>query len=353
MNSKNKSDSINGENHTPFISFVIPVYNEFESLPELYRRLKLLVDNIDKSYEIIFVDDGSSDNSVEVIKGLYNKDNNIKLVRLSRNHGHQIAITAGLNHATGTITVSMDADLQHPPEIVPKLIAEWEKGYDIVNAVKVEDKSRGRLKKFLANSFYYIFNKIADIDINPHGSDFRLYSKAPLQVLKDMPEQQRFLRGLIKWIGFEHKNVEYEVSARFAGEAKYSIFKLVKLAKFGVLSFSVAPLRASFYIGMITAFFAFAYAIYAIYKRFFIGGVPIGFTDMIASILFLGGIQLMFLGIIGEYLAKVYQEVRRRPLYIVKERMGFNAEITKGQDEVFKNDVNNLAEPLTNLNNHH
>ncbi len=308
----------------PFLSIVIPIYNEEGNVLELYRNLQEAIREVGRSYEIIFVNDGGSDHSIDLIKELHLQNPNIRLISFSRNYGHQAALTAGLQHSTGEIVITMDGDLQHPPNLIPKMIECWKNGYETVHMVKEKQEERGFLKNILASGFYSVFSKISEIDMDPNASDFRLMSRKAVNVLNAMPEQHRFIRGLTYWMGFRSSKIEYIAPKRFSGEPKYSIFKLAKLASAGVLSFSVFPLRASFYVGLTIASFSFLYALFAAYKRIFIGNVPMGYTDMMFFVLFLGGVQLVFLGVIGEYLAKVFQEVRRRPLYVIDEMIGFS-----------------------------
>jgi len=308
----------------PFLSIVIPILNEEGNIPELYRNLQEVIREVGKPYEIIFVNDGSWDHSIDLIKELNLQNPHIRLISFSRNYGHQPALTAGLQHTSGDIVITMDGDLQHPPHLIPKMIDCWKNGYEIVHMVKEKTEERGFLKNILASGFYYIFSKISEIDMDPNASDFRLMSRKTVNVLNAMPEQHRFIRGLTYWMGFRSTKVKYIAPKRFAGEPKYSIFKLAKLASAGVLSFSVFPLRASLYVGLIIASLSFLYALFAAYKRIFVGDVPVGYTDMMFFILFLGGVQLVFLGVIGEYLAKVFQQVRGRPLYVINEMIGFS-----------------------------
>lgn len=309
----------------PFLSIVIPIYNEEGNILELYRNLQEAIQKVGRSYEIIFVNDGSSDRSIDFIKELHLQDPNLRLVSFSRNYGHQAALTAGIQHSSGDIVITMDGDLQHPPHLIPQMIQCWKEGYEIVQMVRKKQEEIGILKNVLASGFYYLFSKIAEIDMDPKASDFRLMSRKAVKVLNAMPEQDRFIRGLAYWMGFRSTKIEYIAPKRFAGEAKYSILKSAKLASAGVLSFSVFPLRASFYVGLTIASFSFLYALFAVYKRIFVGNTPMGYTDMMFFILFLGGVQLVFLGFIGEYLAKVFQEVRRRPLYVIDEMIGFSS----------------------------
>ncbi len=304
------------------LSIVVPVFNEEANIKELHKQLDQVLEKLAMDYEILFVNDGSSDRSVSLIKELNTVDEHVKLISFARNHGHQIAITAGLERAVGDAAITIDADLQHPPEFIPTLVEKWREGYEIVSMVKLTQERRGLIKSTLAAVFYALFSKISEIELDPHSSDFRLISRKALTVLNSMPEQQRFLRGLVRWIGFKHANIEYEAPARYAGQPKYSIGSLIRLAGFGIFSFSVFPLRASLYLGTLIAMLSFGYASYAVYARLFGVGSPPGYTDIVVAILFLGGLQLIFLGIIGEYLAKVYQEVRGRPLYIIDELVG-------------------------------
>jgi glycosyltransferase involved in cell wall biosynthesis len=313
------------DNHEkPFLSIVIPIYNEEGNILELYRNLLGAIREVGRSYEIIFVNDGSSDHSIDLIKELHLQNSNIRLISFSRNYGHQAALTAGLQYSAGEIVITMDGDLQHPPHLIPKMIEYWKNGYETVHMVKEKQEERGFLKNILASGFYYVFSKISEVDMDPNASDFRLMSRKVVNALNAMPEQHRFIRGLAYWMGFRSTKVPYVAPKRFSGEPKYSVFKLAKLASAGVLSFSVFPLRASLYVGVTIASLSFLYALFAAYKRIFIGNVPVGYTDMMFFILFLGGVQLVFLGVIGEYLAKVFQEVRRRPLYVINETIGFS-----------------------------
>ena len=308
----------------PFLSIVIPIFNEEGNILELYRNLEEVLRSAGKSYEIIFVNDGSSDRSIDLVRELNLQNPSVRLISFSRNYGHQAALTAGLHQSSGEIVITMDGDLQHPPHLIPKMIECWESGYEMVHMVKEKQEERGVLKNILASGFYYIFSKISEIDMDPNASDFRLMSRKVVNVLNSMPEQHRFIRGLTYWMGFRSTKVEYIAPKRFSGDPKYSIFKLAKLASAGVLSFSVFPLRASLYVGLTVAAFSFLYALFAAYKRIFVGNVPVGYTDMMFFILFLGGVQLVFLGVIGEYLAKVFQQVRGRPLYVIHEMIGFS-----------------------------
>lgn len=307
-----------------FLSIVIPIFNEEGNILELYRSLQETLQKVGRSYEIIFVNDGSSDHSVDLIRELNRQNPALRLINFSRNYGHQAALTAGLQHSSGDVVITMDGDLQHPSYLIPQMIGQWEKGYEFVQMVRKRQEEIGFLKHILSSGFYYVFSKIAEIDMDLNASDFRLMSRKAVNILNAMPEQNRFIRGLAYWMGFRNTKIEYVAPKRFAGKAKYSLLKSAKLASAGVLSFSVFPLRASFYVGLMIASFSFLYALYAVYKRIFVGNIPMGYTDVMFFILFLGGVQLVFLGVIGEYLAKVFQEVRKRPLYVIDEMIGFS-----------------------------
>jgi dolichol-phosphate mannosyltransferase len=306
-----------------FLSIVIPIFNEEGNILELYRSLQEAIREVGKPYEIIYVNDGSSDRSTDLIRELHLSDPHVRLISFSRNYGHQVALTAGLQHSSGDIVITMDGDLQHPPLLIPQMIERWKNGFEIVQMVRTKQKEIGMMKSLFASGFYCMFSRIAEVDMDPNSSDFRLMSRKAVNVLNAMPEQHRFIRGLTYWMGFRSTKIEYVAPKRFAGEAKYSILKSARLASAGILSFSVFPLRASFYVGLTIASLSFLYALFAVYKRIFVGNIPMGYTDMMFFILFLGGVQLVFLGVIGEYLAKVFQEVRRRPLFVINEMIGF------------------------------
>ena len=307
----------------PKLSFVIPVFNEESNLAQLYVRLKAVLDEQKLAYEIILVDDGSSDNSLLEMQKLHDQDHNIKVVSFSRNFGHMIALSAGLDYASGEAVITMDADLQHPPEIIPRLLAKWQEGAEIVNTVRQEAQDAGFVKKITARFFYWLINKIAKIDLKANTADYRLLDKKVVATLRTLKERSRFIRGLVSWVGFKQVFVEYQAEERFAGQTKYSFSKMLGFALDGITSFSAVPLRLATYLGLVMAFFSFIYIIYAVCIRFFTNQAIAGWTSVLVAVLLIGSVQLIFLGIIGEYLSRVFDESKKRPLYIVTKKIGF------------------------------
>ncbi len=297
------------------ISVVTPVFNEQENLPELYRRLTETLSSIG-DYEIIFVNDGSRDKSTEIISGIIKTDEHIRLINFSRNFGHQAAITAGIDYSRGRAVVLMDADLQDPPEILSEMISLWRKGNEVVYAVRKKRKEFF-LKRASYFAFYRLLQFISNIDIPLDSGDFCLMDEKVVAQLKALPERNRFLRGLRSWVGFKQIALPYERDARHAGETKYTFRKLVRLALDGIVSFSSFPLRLAAYIGFITCSLSVIYLIFAVVMHF-VKSLPPGWTSLIAVVLLIGGIQLIILGIIGEYIARIYEESKQRPTYIVR-----------------------------------
>jgi dolichol-phosphate mannosyltransferase len=306
----------------PELSIVIPVCNEAASLPELYKRLTQVLRAQQASYEIILVDDGSSDDSLKVISSLAEKDQAIKALSFSRNFGHMVALTAGLDHAAGKAVITMDADLQHPPELIPELVAKWKEGAEIVNTLRQDTKGAGIFKKMTAGFFYWLINKIAKIELPSSAADYRLLDAKVVATLKNIKERSRFLRGLISWVGYKQEFIPYTAEARFAGKTKYSVSRMFSFAIDGITSFSTFPLRLASYLGLVVAFFSFIYILYALYIRFFTARAIEGWTSVLVAVLFIGGIQLIFLGIIGEYLGRVFEEAKQRPNYIIRDKIG-------------------------------
>ena len=305
------------------ISFVIPVYNEEDSIEELYRQLIGVMKPLGYKYEIIFVDDGSSDNTSNSIIDLGEKNPHVKLICLAKNYGHQIALTAGLHHVSGNVAITMDGDLQHPPQLIPQMIQKWSEGYDVLYTTKITQKERGIAKRLAAHLFYMVFSKISDIELDPNASDFRLITRRVLDLLNAMPEQQRFIRGLVSWMGFRQARIPYTAPPRFAGQPKYNLRRLGQLASYGIVSFSTLPLRAPLYLGLPLTVLGCLYGTYLVVTAFF--GKPLSEMGLIlVGITLLGGLLFTFLGIMGLYMARIYQEVRRRPLYTVKKVVGFS-----------------------------
>jgi polyisoprenyl-phosphate glycosyltransferase len=300
------------------ISLVVPCFNEEEGLPK-FNEILLTALPEKYEYEIIYINDGSSDKTVEVIKSLAQKHPEIKYISFSRNFGHQNALKAGYDFATGSCAISLDADLQHPPAVIPELIKNWEEGFEIVNTLRLDHESISAGKKFTSGIFYKIMRRLSDVNIETGMADFRLIDRKVLNQLKLFSENYLFFRGIIPWMGFKQVNVSFRANERFAGTTKYTLKKMIKFAITGVTSFSVKPLRLSIYLGAAIAFFAFLYAIYITYIYFFTDKAVAGWTSVILSILAVGGINLLMLGIIGEYLGKLFIENKRRPNYLISE----------------------------------
>lgn len=304
----------------PLLSVVIPVLDEEDNLPKLAETLLPVLQHMG-TYEVIFVDDGSTDRSAELVRELRRGDPAVKLIRFSRNFGHQAALSAGLDHATGEAVVFMDCDLQDPPELLPDFVARWREGYEVVYAIR-EKRREGWIKRFMYFSFYRLLRAIADIRIPLDSGDFCLLDRRAADQIRRLPEKNRFLRGLRTWIGFRQVGVPFDRPARFAGKPKYSIRKLMRLALDGLFSFSSVPLRIASYLGLLTAGAGIVYLVVAVVARIFVGRVPQGWTSIIAIMLILGGIQLVVMAILGQYLARVYDETKERPVYVIDDRVG-------------------------------
>ena len=304
----------------PEISVVIPLYNEESNIEALHEALSASLTSLNRGFEVLYVDDGSRDRSFEIVKRLNSGDGRVKGLSLSRNFGHQVALTAGMQNASGSMIITMDADLQHPPEVIPLLIDEHIKGFDIVNTRRIESGDTGYMKRTTSKCFYRLINRIADVSIPESSSDFRLMSRKALDAFLQFGERDRFTRGLVSWMGFRQTVVSYECAPRFAGKSKYSFRRMLHFAIDGITSFSAKPLRIASYMGILAFVIGIAYAIYAVVQHMTGKTVP-GWTSLLVTILLLGGIQLLSLGIIGEYLARVFHESKSRPLYFIKDRI--------------------------------
>lgn len=305
------------------ITILIPCYNEQAVLSQLWERLNAVLLTIDScTFEVLFVNDGSSDDTLTVIKSLAGLNNQIAYIDLSRNFGKELAMIAGLDYATGDAVIIMDADLQHPPELIPEMIHYWQRGYDDVCAKRRKRTGENFLRRWAANTFYSFLQKITTIKIQEHVGDFRLLDKRCVEAIKLMRETQRYTKGLFSWIGYNKKEIIFDSALRAAGETKWSLLKLVNLAIEGITSFTTFPLRISSIMGVFISFFAFAYMAWIIFNTLMYGESVQGFPTLMTVILFLGGIQLISLGVIGEYLGRIFSETKRRPLYLVNEYNG-------------------------------
>ena len=307
----------------PTYSFVIPVNNEEAVLHELHVRLTSVLDGLDGTSEIILVDDGSRDSSFDLMLELHAQDPRVKLAKLSRNFGHQIAISAGLDLAAGDAVMVMDADLQHPPELIPEFVARWREGYEVVYGVMTERASETQTKRVTARLFYRLLARMSDIEVPASAGDFRLVDRKVLEAFRSMREQNRYIRGMFSWLGFKQTGVEYVCPPRFAGTSKYTFRKMVRFARDGILSFSNAPLRLVLKIGFTASALAVLFGVASIVARLLGHGLP-GYASIIAAVSFLGGFQLLVLGVIGEYIARIHDEVRDRPLYVLSDLLGFD-----------------------------
>lgn len=311
----------------PRYSVVAPVYNEEQLLPEFYRRTTAMLEALDEPFEIVLINDGCRDRSPEIMRELHAQDPRVKIVNFSKNFGHQLAITAGIDHARGAAVVVIDSDLQDPPEVIPDLIKQWQQGYQVVYAVRAEREGETWFKQTTAKTFYRLIARITNVNIPVDTGDFRLMDRRVVDALGSMREQHRFMRGMSAWVGFRQTGVPYKRDARSAGETKYPFRKMFKFALDGITSFSYLPLQLATYTGFGITIFSLFGIILTIVLRLIPGVYAFeGQATTLVTVLFLGGVQLIFLGIIGEYLGRIYDEVKNRPLYIVAETLGFEEE---------------------------
>jgi dolichol-phosphate mannosyltransferase len=301
-------------------SIVIPVYNEEEVIEHTYHRLNHVMKAINEPYELIFINDGSRDQTYEKLERIEQIDPNVRVLDFSRNFGHQIAITAGMDHALGQAIVVIDADLQDPPELIHDMIAKWKEGYDVVYAKRVSRNGETWFKKASASLFYRILHRLSDVDIPIDTGDFRLIDRQVADQLKEIREKNRFVRGLVSWVGFRQTAVEYERDERLYGETKYPLKKMIKLSVDGMTSFSIKPLKITSYLGVLSSIAGFLYMIYVLYLRVFTANTVTGWASAIIIQLFFSGITLIMLGIIGEYVGRIHDESKNRPIYIIREK---------------------------------
>ena len=308
---------------TPLLSVVVPCFNEEEVLAETMRRLREFCAGVaDLDIELIFVDDGSRDRTRELLRAFAAEDPRIRVVGFARNFGHQIAVTAGIDAARGDAVVLIDADLQDPPEVVHEMIAKWREGYDVVYGTRTDRPGESAFKLATARGFYRLLNKLSDVPIPLDTGDFRLMSRPVVDALKAMPERDRFVRGMVSWVGFRQTALPYRRALRFAGVSKYPLRKMLRFATDGILSFSIKPLQMSITLGLLAATLSMAGIGYALFLRVFTNIWVEGWTALMIAVLFIGGVQLICVGILGEYIGRIYNEVKRRPLYVVQELIG-------------------------------
>ena len=307
--------------HDTLLSIVVPAYNEEEVLQQFHERVAAVLADLDCDAEILFVDDGSKDGTVRVIEELRSTDPRVALIALSRNFGKELAMTAGLDNARGDAVVVIDADLQDPPEIIPELIQRWREGYDVVYARRESRAGESWIKRATAHAFYRVMQRVTRVEIPPDTGDFRLLSRRAVDALRQLREQHRFMKGLFAWIGYPQTAVYYQRDPRAAGTTKWNYWRLWNFALEGLTSFTTAPLQVATYLGLFTAFGAFLYGLWIIVNTLLFGNPVPGYPSLLTVILFLGGIQLMTLGVIGEYLGRTFNEVKARPLYFIKTQL--------------------------------
>ncbi|MCE9597229.1 MAG: glycosyltransferase family 2 protein [Spirochaetia bacterium] len=312
------------------VSVIVPVYNESENLYELHRRLTEVMSETGHDYEIVAVDDGSTDDTGEILRELSKKDPRVRAVILSRNFGKEVAMTAGLDHSHGEMVIPIDADLQDPPELIPAMIARADEGFDVVYAKRKQRKGEGVLKLATASLFYRFINMISSVNIPENTGDFRLMRRTVVNAVGMLRERKRFMKGLFAWVGYRQTEISYDREARFAGTTKWNFWKLWNFAIEGITSFSSLPLRVWSYLGAGIAVLAFVYAIIAIIRVLRYGIDVPGYASLLVVTLFLGGLQLITLGIIGEYIGRMFEEIKARPLYLVREVYGRGEELAAG-----------------------
>ncbi|MBD1834875.1 glycosyltransferase family 2 protein [Cyanobacteria bacterium FACHB-472] len=305
------------------LSVIVPVYNEELNIDYLFERLLSVLETLDTSYEIVCVNDGSKDNTLKCLIEHHHRNPVIKVVNLSRNFGKEVALSAGLDYATGAAVVPIDADLQDPPELIKELVEKWREGYDVVYATRRSRGEESWLKQTTANAFYKIIGKMSRVPIPRNTGDFRLLDRRVVEAIKQMPERTRFMKGLFAWVGFKQTSVLFDRPQRYKGTTTWNYWRLWNFAIDGITSFSFLPLKVWSYVGVTISLLSFIYATFLIYRTLLYGVDLPGYASIMVAILFLGGIQLVTLGIIGEYLSRVYEEVKGRPLYLVRDAYGF------------------------------
>ncbi|MBW4546429.1 MAG: glycosyltransferase family 2 protein [Symplocastrum torsivum CPER-KK1] len=307
------------------LSVVVPVYNEEQNLDYLFERLTSVLNRLNMTYEIVCVNDGSKDNTIERLIEHHQQNPAIKVVNLSRNYGKEIALSAGLDYTCGDAVVPIDADLQDPPELIADLVAKWREGYDVVLATRRSRQGESWIKRLTANAFYRIIDRISHVPIPRDTGDFRLIDRRVVDAIKQLPERNRFMKGLFAWVGFKQTSILYDRPSRYKGETTWNYWRLWNFALDGITSFSFIPLKVWSYIGLLVAIPAFFYASFLVIRTVLFGVDLPGYASIMVAVLFLGGVQLVSLGVLGEYLGRVYEEVKGRPLYLVRESYGFDS----------------------------
>lgn len=306
------------------ISVVVPMHNEELNLNYLFERLESILEKLNLNYEIICVNDGSKDNTLFGLIDHYNRNPRIKVINLSRNFGKEVALTAAIDYASGQVVVPIDADLQDPPELITEMLDLWRQGFDVVYATRKSRKGESFIKRFTAHAFYRLISKLTSIRVPRDTGDFRLMDRRVVDALKKMPERQRFMKGLFAWVGFKQTSITFEREPRYKGKTNWNYWKLWNFALDGITAFSVKPLKIWSYLGLLISLVALVYAVF-LFTRTLIFGIDVpGYASLMVVTLFLGGIQLITLGVIGEYLSRIFEEVKSRPLYLVRDRYGFD-----------------------------
>jgi dolichol-phosphate mannosyltransferase len=312
------------------VSIVVPVLNEERNIPLLYEQVRRELEAAGHDFELIFVDDGSTDGSAEAVAALHRSDPRVKLLSFSRNFGHQIALTAGMDHSSGDAVIVMDADLQHPPAMIRELLDRWKQGFEVVHTVRETTQDAGWFKRATGGVFYRLFRALSHIDLPANAADFRLVDRSVVRALGEIRERTRFLRGLTAWAGFRATSIPYRAPARREGQSKFTPRRMARLAVDGLVSFSAIPLHVAIYAGVALAALGFLYSLYALYVHFFTGTTLPGWTSIIMLVAIVGGIQLILMGIIGVYLGKIYEETKQRPLYLIRRSIGLGQATAAG-----------------------
>lgn len=315
------------------VSIVVPLYNEAPNIDHLLKRLESVCDDLELSYEIVCINDGSRDETLSCLIEHHRRNSSIKVINLSRNFGKEVALTAGLDYTTGQTVVPIDADLQDPPELIADMLEKWRQGYDVVYAVRRSRQGESWLKKFTADTFYRIISRMSRVSIPRNTGDFRLMDRKVVDALKQLPERSRFMKGLFAWVGFRQTAIYYDRAPRYKGQTKWNYWKLWNFAIDGITSFSLVPLKVWSYVGLSLSILALIYASFLILRTLIYGVDLPGYASLMVTVLFLGGIQLITLGVIGEYLGRVYEEVKGRPLYLVRDLYGFDSPLPSINDE--------------------